>query len=70
MNKKFNEERRDKQIIFLDQCDTQESLGRSSRYLITVDETGENESCACAGTASMLLETKYKNINIWVKKLV
>lgn len=63
--KKFNEKQREKQLSWLDKCDSYESLGRSSVYIIKVDFKVV-DTCQCAGTASMLLDTKYKDINVFI----
>lgn len=65
--KTFNQARREKQEEFLIECDSKESLGKESVYLIKA-ENGEYDSCQCAGTAQMLLDTKYKNVNVWLSK--
>lgn len=65
----FNQSMRDKQIEFLDSCDSKEQLGRESIYIISDLRTKQSlDTCQCAGTAIMLLSTTYKNINVWVKK--
>lgn len=68
--KNFDLKRREQQEEFLNKCDSKESLGSESRYVITCKETGEMDSCQCAGTAQMLLDTKYAKKNVWIEKVV
>lgn len=65
--KKFNSERRENQLEFLDNQESREALGSQSVYIIK-PENGPSESCQSAGTASMLLNTKYQNVNVWINK--
>jgi len=63
----FDQKKRDLQLEFLDKMDGKESLGVSSCYVIYIKNKAV-DSCQCAGTAMMLLNTKYQNINVFIKK--
>lgn len=65
----MNEKRRIKQIDFLDRMDSLESLGRVSEYWIVLPNRKIADICQCAGTAIMLLNTKYKNTDVFVRKI-
>jgi hypothetical protein len=65
----MNQKRREQQLEFLDKCDSRESLGKTSTYLITCKELKKTETCQCAGTAMMLLDTQFKDHDVWVQKV-
>jgi len=63
----MNIELRHKQMEFLDKCDGTERPG--SVYVISDATTKQTlDTCQCAGTASMLLMTTYKDKDVLVLK--